>query len=184
MELGATVCVPREPRCLLCPVRVHCAAKKSGRERELPVVSSKPERPRIHQIAAIVRRNGGFVLARCAPEGLFAGLWEPPRVEAKDVHAARASLEALLGSKVTLSEAPVRTIEHVLTHRVLDVKVYEATLSKPPRTVGEAHRDRYDALEIVPLAGLSARGVSTLARKMLGVAKVNSPRSSASIADR
>ncbi|MGZ5966278.1 MAG: A/G-specific adenine glycosylase, partial [Polyangiales bacterium] len=47
MELGATVCVPREPRCLLCPVRAECRARKQGRERELPVASAKPERPRV-----------------------------------------------------------------------------------------------------------------------------------------
>jgi A/G-specific adenine glycosylase len=171
MELGATVCVPREPRCLLCPVRAACRARIEGRERELPIASAKPERPRLVEVAAILPRDGGLVLARRVASGLFGGLWEPPRVSAKDVHAARASLEALVGSTVSLDPKPLRTVEHVLTHRVLDVSVHEGTLARAPKTVGAAHRDAYDAIEVVDLEDLEKRGISTLAKKILGSRK-------------
>lgn len=171
MELGATVCAPREPRCLLCPIRSRCRARIEGRERELPIASKKPERPRIVEHAAVLRvarTQKGVVLARRAEGGLFAGLWEPPTVPARDVHEARASLEALLGADVKLGDEPVRRIEHVLTHRLLDVTVHEGTVARAPTVVGEAHRTRYDAVEIVPEDEASRRGISTLARKLLG----------------
>lgn len=168
MELGATVCVPREPRCLICPVRSDCRARKEGRERELPIASQKAERPRVIEVAAILPRKGGLVLARRVATGLFGGLWEPPRVAANDVHAARASLEALIGSDVTLTPEPLRRVEHVLTHRHLEVSVHEGTTARAPKNVGPAHRDAYDAIEVVPLADLGKRGISTLAKKIIG----------------
>jgi A/G-specific adenine glycosylase len=168
MELGATVCVPREPRCLLCPVRAECRARKEGRERELPIASAKVERPRLIEVAAILPRKGGLVLARRVASGLFGGLWEPPRVAAKDVHAARASLEALLGSDVTLTAEPLRRVEHVLTHRHLEVSVHEGTVARKPTKIGPAHRDAYDAIEVVPHEDLGKRGISTLAKKIIG----------------
>jgi A/G-specific adenine glycosylase len=179
MELGATVCVPRDPRCLLCPVRDACGARAKGRERELPIAKEKVERPRVIEIAAVLRRAGDdrVVLARCAPDGLFAGLWEPPRVTTRDPYAARAALEAMLGGEVTLAEAPVRDVEHVLTHRHLQIAVYEGTLTRAGGwELGPARRDRYDAVELVDLAQLEDRGVSTLARKLLDAKRPRAAR--------
>lgn len=179
MELGATICVPREPRCALCPIEDRCRARAGGRERELPVATARAERPRIVEIAALLRVRGApddaRVLARRVPGGLFGGMWEPPRVEARDPHAARASLEALLGVEVRLDGSPVRRVEHVLTHRVLDVAVFEGEIDRAPSGVGATHASVYDATEVVPLsstlAGLSGRGIATLARKLLGRAR-------------
>ncbi len=183
MELGATVCVPREPRCLLCPVRPECAAKKAGKERELPIVTEKPIRPKIVEIAAILTMAGSddVLLARCAPSAksrLFVGLWEPLRVTTRDVHAARAMLESSLGIDVKLDDVPVRRVEHVLTHRHLDVSVHRGTIARAPRLPSlpslmkskrTEHDERYDELAFVSLSKLGERGVSSLAKKLLGV---------------
>ncbi len=169
MELGATVCVPREPRCLVCPIRSGCAARKQGRERELPVTTEKAARPRVREYAAVLRVRDAAgaddrLLARRAGEGLFAGMWEPPRVAAKDRHQARSLFSALLGVDVVLEDRAVRRVQHVLTHRLLDVTVHEGILDRAPHG---ATTD-YDALALVPLDALGDRGVSTLARKLLG----------------
>jgi A/G-specific adenine glycosylase len=176
MELGAVVCVPREPRCLLCPVRDACAARAGGRERELPTLTAKPVRPRIREIAAILRVVDGaassVLLARCGADGLFAGLWEPPRVATIDVHAARASLAAMLGVDVVLERDEARHVEHVLTHRVLDVAVYNGTIDRVPATPDHvATSPRYDAWTLAPLDGLQDFGVSTFAKKVLGATR-------------
>jgi A/G-specific adenine glycosylase len=167
MELGATVCVPREPRCLLCPVRAHCVARTQGRERQLPVASAKPVRPRVREIAAVLRLPGSedaVVLVRRAPEGLFGGMWEPPRVAGRDVHAARAELEAILGVGITFDERPLRKVEHVLTHRHLEIDVARGSVDRAPTSVGSS---TWDQVEVVRPSDLSRRGVSTLARKLL-----------------
>jgi A/G-specific adenine glycosylase len=165
MELGATVCVPREPRCLVCPVRDDCEARKLGRERELPIASEKPIRPRIREVALVLRVRGrdGNVMVRRRAEGLFGGMWEPPRIAARDRHAARSAVEDALGITITLDDQRARKVEHVLTHRHLEVSVVSGVASRVPT---EVRGDDWDAVALV--ADLSGRGVSTLARKLLG----------------
>jgi adenine-specific DNA glycosylase len=114
------------------------------------------------------RKSTELVFVRCMAKGLFAGLWEPPRIPARNRHAARASLEAMLGADVSLDEQPVRRVEHVLSHRKLDVTVWEGTIARRPRAIGPLHRDRYDEVEVVTRKKLDVRGVSTLARRVLG----------------
>jgi len=114
------------------------------------------------------RKSSDLVFVRCASKGLFAGMWEPPRIPARNRHAARASLEALLCADIELDDEPLRRVSHVLSHRKLDVTVWQGTIAKRPRTIGPTHRDRYDAVELVSPDALETRGVSTLAKRVLG----------------
>jgi A/G-specific adenine glycosylase len=171
MELGATICVPREPRCLLCPIAGECEGRRRGIARSLPIVTEKKARPRIVERAVILREGTGIVLVRRSAAGLFAGLWEPPRVTAKSVDEARAAIEAILGVEIEIESSPVRTVEHVLTHRHLEITVHEGRIARRPSAVAEG---AYDAVEIVAIEGLgrrerAARGMATLGRKILGL---------------
>lgn len=168
MELGATVCVPGEPRCLLCPVRARCAARAAGLERALPVVAAKKARPVIEELSAVLRVDGGVVLAKRASEGLFAGLWEPPRLAVATRAALGRALSRLLGVAVTLARRPAREVEHVLTHRALRVGVFDGTVDRAPARIAEELRERYVDVAVVPAGEIEKRGVSTLARRVLG----------------
>lgn len=82
MELGALICTPKSPRCLLCPVMEHCSARLAGCETSLPVkTKAKPPRPE-ERLAALVEGRGvhaGRVLIRQRPSsGLLARMWELP----------------------------------------------------------------------------------------------------------
>jgi A/G-specific adenine glycosylase len=84
MELGALICTPKSPSCLLCPVMDNCEARLEGREHELPI-KSKAKKARVeYRVAVIVEGNGeyeGKILVRQRPaEGLLAGMWELPHV--------------------------------------------------------------------------------------------------------
>lgn len=92
MELGALICTPKSPNCLLCPVMEHCEARLQGRENELPI-KSKAKKARVeYRVAAIVEGQGehaGKVLVRQRPaEGLLAGMWELPHVLVADEQAS------------------------------------------------------------------------------------------------
>lgn len=169
MELGATVCVPREPRCMLCPVREECVARREGRERELPVIPEKAARPRIREVAILLRVPGedhaSRVMVRRRADGLFGGMWEPPRIAARDRHAARAAIESALGITIELDAQRARKVEHVLTHRHLEVSVVSGIASRTPTAV---RFEEWDSVELVAPSDLASRGVSTLARKLLG----------------
>ena len=78
MDLGATICTPRRPACVLCPLAERCVARRDGRQGELPTKVAKRERPVRHGSVFYVRR-GGEVLVRTRPDkGLLGGMTEFP----------------------------------------------------------------------------------------------------------
>jgi A/G-specific adenine glycosylase len=78
MDLGATICLPRKPRCLICPLRELCQAARLGIQSQRPVIRPKAEIPHFTVTAAVIRRNGKILLAKRPSKGLLGGLWEFP----------------------------------------------------------------------------------------------------------
>ncbi|MBL8913383.1 MAG: A/G-specific adenine glycosylase [Archangium sp.] len=131
MELGATVCVPSSPLCLICPVRAKCKALAHGRVDELPPPRKAMKRKKLELAVAVARRGKDVLLARREEKGLFGGLWELPCVELP------GTLEKLLGKRTTSIGPEMVVIERTLTHRdlflhVFPVKVGARALGKPP----------------------------------------------------
>ncbi|QDU69811.1 A/G-specific adenine glycosylase [Engelhardtia mirabilis] len=81
MELGAVLCSPREPRCLLCPVSSFCQARLQGLERELPRPKVRPPSVEVELEVLLVRDDDRVLLQRRPDEGRMAGLWELPTRE-------------------------------------------------------------------------------------------------------
>lgn len=113
MELGATVCTPRAPRCLLCPIRSACGGADVA--ERLPLKAKRAARRTEHRVAALVRDARGVWLARRPDAGLLAGLWELPSADGLD--------PAALGLFVT---GEARIVEHAFTHRHWTLHVYPA----------------------------------------------------------
>jgi A/G-specific adenine glycosylase len=79
MELGAVICLPRQPRCLACPLLDGCGARASGRTEELPVRAARRAGTIERRVVAVARRAGRFLLVRNPDESeLLAGVWEFP----------------------------------------------------------------------------------------------------------
>ena len=82
MELGATVCLPRRPRCAMCPWAAHCRARASGRAEALPKRAAKKVKPLRRGTVYWTQRRDGAVLLRRRPEtGLLGGMMEIPTGE-------------------------------------------------------------------------------------------------------
>ncbi|MEO8878576.1 MAG: A/G-specific adenine glycosylase [Polyangiaceae bacterium] len=168
MELGATICTPRAPRCLLCPVNASCRARASGREQELPHLKAKAASKNWKRLAVVLTRGNEILLTRRRGDRLFGGMWEPPAVDgdAED-DVALKSFEALLGVK-NVKYTQKNPVKHVLSHRKMLVTVF----------VAEAHilkfseSDEYDAAQWLEVSALDAIPVSTLCRKVLVAAGV------------
>jgi A/G-specific adenine glycosylase len=79
MELGATVCFPANPKCLLCPVSRYCQARQAGRERSLPIKLRRRSSREVEKVLLIVEKNGSVLFRRRAQsERQMAGFWELP----------------------------------------------------------------------------------------------------------
>jgi A/G-specific adenine glycosylase len=119
MELGATVCTPTQPKCLVCPVQQECLAFARGTVPERPVKVAKKATPH-HTIAVgLIWHNGQLYIQKRPESGLLGGLWEFPGGkqepgEALEATVAREILEET-GMTVTVG-APLTTVKHAYTH--------------------------------------------------------------------
>jgi A/G-specific adenine glycosylase len=126
MDLGATICSPRSPSCLVCPLRAHCHARSRGIAGMLPVKAKKGEKP--HRFGAAflaVREDGAVLLRRRPPKGLLGGMLEVPSTAWGGI---MPDLDAALGCAPLV--APWRQltglVRHSFTHFDLDLAVYRA----------------------------------------------------------
>ena len=78
MDLGATICLSKKPRCLLCPLSELCQAYQLGIQEQRPVLKPKADVPHYIVTAAVIRRDGNVLLAKRPSKGLLGGMWEFP----------------------------------------------------------------------------------------------------------
>lgn len=133
MELGATICLPQAPKCLLCPLYELCQARLLGLERKLPVKSTKKLLPHYHVTAAVISLEGKVLIARRPSEGMLGGLWEFPggKQEAGESLAdcLRREIREELGLEITVGELLV-TIKHSYTHFKITLHAFICHLVK------------------------------------------------------
>lgn len=119
MELGARVCTPKNPACLLCPARSFCLAFRNGTVGRRPVTTPKAPRPHHPVVAAILRKNGRLLIGRRPDHGLLGGLWEFPggKIESGETpeQALCRELREELGVGVDAA-SPVAQVTHAYTH--------------------------------------------------------------------
>ena len=166
MELGATVCVPREPRCDACPLRGACAARARGLAGELPRLKAKTKPIEEARIALVATYRGRVLLARRRDDARFGGMWEPPG----RIGAGTGALRGLGGAALEGARVLGR-ITHVLSHRRLEVTVIGARLARAPSSA-PLRGGEYDRRALVAEGDLATLGLSTLARKILRLAKI------------
>lgn len=159
MELGATVCTPKSPHCLTCPVMEQCEGRLAGEEESLPIkTKAKAPRPE-RRVAVILRASDGRVLVRRRPaNGLLAGMWEFPHAlvdagESPD-RALAALVDMLHGQGIGPRfepNGPLGAMEHTFSHIQWNLDVYAAYLNDVPkddadseyRWIVPAERDAY-----------------------------------------
>jgi len=117
MDLGATICTARSPRCLLCPLAAGCAGRRGGEPERLPVKPAKAARPTRQGRAFWIERQGRVWLQRRAGKGMLGGMLALP----DDQWSARANGS---GSPPIAGEwRNLGSVSHVFTHFALDLHV-------------------------------------------------------------
>jgi A/G-specific adenine glycosylase len=145
MELGATVCLPQNPRCSACPVSAMCEARRRGLADRLPVKAPRAKAVVIERELLLIRRRGRCLLWQRQPDsGPMAGFWELPEAD----QLPQASRCELLGR-----------VRHTIMDRRYVAAVIRAEVRRIPRGFVWVPESRLDALPL-----------STLARKALRAA--------------
>jgi A/G-specific adenine glycosylase len=137
MELGALICTPRNPQCLICPVKKLCVAFKEGRTEELPNLAKREAATARHFIAFAIERDGKFLVQQ-RPDGVVnAHLWEFPNVEVADAKAEALDVfNARFGFNVPVIPA-LCTVKHSITRYRITLKAFAVSLKTfPAKTHG------------------------------------------------
>ena len=145
MELGATVCLPRDPRCGECPLAHCCQAHHEGKEKELPVKLRRIEMKKIDRTVLLIeRRNRILMWKRTDDLQKLVGFWELPEPE----HLPQARIGASAG-----------TFRHSITNHNYQFHVFHATITMPPKDFVWVGRDE---LPNIPLSTSTKKALRKL----------------------
>ena len=119
MDLASSICLPRNPRCLICPVQAHCKAYELGLQEERPLLPVKKVTPHYTVTAAVIQQNGLVLIAQRPTSGLLGGLWEFPggKLESGETLSTclQREIQEELGCLIEVGE-PFGQYQHAYTH--------------------------------------------------------------------
>lgn len=129
MDLGASICIPKNPRCEICPVMDLCASQKNGTQELRPVRKPKKEVPHHVHAAGVIIKGRKVLLVQRPSKGLLGGMWEFPngRVNGDPAKELTKALRLGYGLKVQRKEAWA-VVQHAYTHFKVDVHVFHCRL--------------------------------------------------------
>lgn len=133
MELGALICLARQPRCSECPVRQHCVARRQGLVAMLPSVARKAPMTQRRFIALVVRKGGRFLVRPRAAGVVNGGLWEFPNFE---IPVKTKNPAALAAPFKAAALRPFFSVRHSITRYRVLLEAYHATQPATAATDG------------------------------------------------
>lgn len=165
MELGATVCTPRNPRCLTCPVCTHCEAQAAGTQQKIPPPRKTKVTPLYRRRTYCIRRGDRWLIEQRPPRGRWAGMWQFVTIDGR----ADSDLPVAIEKPAVLG-----TISHALTHRRYEFEVYVARLGKGKTPPDNPPRRWVTLAEIAdyPLPRPHLKVVELLRSKSIGFAQL------------
>ena len=130
MELGATVCTPRAPKCDVCPLSAVCAANRCGTVGALPVKKPKKDKKHVDKTVFLLWCGDRLALSRRAETGLLGGMWELPNVDVPLDAAGALRVVETFGVQPEALESQVHRT-HVFTHIFWNMTGYAIRCAVP-----------------------------------------------------
>mgnify|MGYP001041452307 CR=1 FL=1 len=127
MELGALVCIPRNPACDRCPLASFCAVRQSDSVAAFPVRNKRRPVPEYAIAVGVVYKNGRVLITRRKPDGLLGGLWEFPGGKIRKGESAEAACQREIAEEVGLTvtvEERIARVRHAYTHFKIVMDVF------------------------------------------------------------
>ena len=136
MDLGASICSPRDPGCSGCPVSSGCLARIRCRISSIPPQVERKKTVKVELAALAIRRGGEYLLMPRAGDRLMKGMWEFPLI-AKGEKTALDDAARRLGARLV---AQVGMVRHTITNHRIRITVYEARTVRGKTTASRAAR--------------------------------------------
>jgi A/G-specific adenine glycosylase len=135
MELGATVCTPRAPRCGACPLAPMCSARAQGLVDAIPAPKKRTPQALERWLAIAATHRDRLLLVRRADAGLLAGMWCLPLVAMTSARARidEAAIARALGMPLAIASERGAPLRHVFTHRIWELRPLAARVVSRPR---------------------------------------------------
>ena len=127
MELGATVCRPQSPTCIVCPVNTVCRAFQTVRQEEFPVRQKSKPLPEYHMIAGVIHKDDLILITQRKPEGLLGGLWEFPSGKIQTKETPEQACVRVIREETNLHVEPtayLTRVKHAYTHFKIVMDVF------------------------------------------------------------
>jgi len=172
MELGATLCTPKSPQCLICPVAQFCEGRKQGIAESLPEKRKKRPTVQVTLAAGVFASENGWTFLLPPPKGrndealadyvpiLVSGMWHFPTVSVNGnpegqlrAHLRKLS-PALRNRKWHL--APAESVRHAVTYRAITILPFRINVRKLPRIKGAQEVPLHD-IAVVPVSNLTRK---------------------------
>ena len=133
MELGATVCAPRSPRCAVCPLSNHCQALAKGLVEVLPELPTRAKATPVHVVSAIATRGGRVLVTKLRPDApRWAGMWLFPNAEVGSSETPEAAVARALFTAVGLRGEATEllcVVRHTVTRFRITLDAYRTRIS-------------------------------------------------------
>jgi A/G-specific adenine glycosylase len=163
MELGATVCTPKNVRCDACPVRARCAAARTNRQLLIPRPKIRAPRQPLFAWTMHIHAGDQILLRRRPDTGLWAGLWELPTVET--TNDAEPAEIADIADAARVEPKPGPAFRFATTHR--DVRFQVTEIGPVGSRRAKAVAARFEDAEWVDRGEALARGLSNPQRRLI-----------------
>jgi A/G-specific adenine glycosylase len=130
MELGAVVCTIAAPRCKSCPLAYHCAARRQGRQQELPRRKKPLATIDVQEVAVVVHRGSKVLVVQRRSQGRWGNMWEFPHAELEAGESHHDAVERMIRENTGLLVEPgalLATLTHAVTRYRITLVCREAS---------------------------------------------------------
>jgi A/G-specific adenine glycosylase len=167
MELGALICTPRNPQCLVCPVKKLCVAFKENRVEELPNLGKREAATARHFIAFAIERDGRFLVQQRPAGVVNAHLWEFPNAEVTGTKPDAVAVGKNVFGSAPAAAQPLCTVKHSITRYRITLEAFRIHIKSVPPKIAGAWKTR---------AQMEALAFTSAHRKVLRVLTARSGR--------
>jgi len=153
MELGATICTPKNIRCDQCPIRTRCQAFTAGTTESIPLPKPKAKQKMMYCTSIVSTKGQSLLIEQRPSTGMWAKMFQVPTIERDDRQTTPEELTTHLGVGAGDIE-PAGSFTHITTHRIVEFAIYRSKRVKP--TKNQSYRT-LDSLDTIALSNAQRR---------------------------